>query len=172
MAFKFSSGVLFVGAPGAVALTDADKVAALQSANVNVEAQRAEVREAAEVSAMAVDQVSYDTSVGGDVSFQEWAPHLLEYTCGATHTSAGGFDEWSIGSDPDNVPQLARIEIHGRLTDGRDVILIMPRAKFNGQPMPFGRDQYTTTQLTFGCYPTKSTGTITDKAIVVRQAQA
>ena len=129
----FSTGTLLVGAPGNTALTaSANKVGVVQDVTFECSYQRKELFDAAQVSVFSVDSADSEGKCVLKFTGKDLARTLLPYLTGAAYAAGSSTtpDVYTITGA--SKPQYCRAEFSGIDTNGKNLKIVMTRAKAPG----------------------------------------
>lgn len=141
----FSTGALLVGTSGATPLDPAaDKVAVIQSADITIEYQTKELRDAAQVSLFPVDVAETQGNVKLKATTGSLDRKMIQAVTGGTYTAGTANAPDTIVIGKTSHPTFNRIEFTGTDTTGRTVKLVMQNARAKGTSIGLKQEDFAT----------------------------
>ena len=163
----FSTGILRVGPPGAAPLAQdgSTTVGVIQDATLDTTYSRHDLFDAAQNSVFAVDTADHEGKFNFKITTKDINRRLIPYTMGAAHTTTQAAagppavlaqDVYTIGGK--SVPQFCRVEFDGVDTNGKNVHLVIPKAKPTGQSIASKLTDFSDTPVEFNGYADPTNG--------------
>lgn len=160
----FSTGILRVGPPGATPLLQDGTmtVGVIQDATLDTTFSRHDLYDAAQTTVYAVDNADHEGKFNLKITTKDISRKLIPYTMGAAHTvvpAAAGVpaqDVYTIGGK--SVPQFCRVEFDGVDTNGKNVHIVIPKAKPTGQSIAMKLTDFADTPVELNGYADQNNG--------------
>ncbi|MEO7718722.1 MAG: hypothetical protein ABIY70_21195 [Capsulimonas sp.] len=147
----FSTGKLRLGPVGAI-LTDVDHlIATVQSGELSVSYQEKKLMEASSISLFAVVTSFYGGAVKFKAETNDIKPDLFTRVAGASKTTAGGRDKYTIGKL--SKPLFSKLEFEGQDVDGNTGIITLYKCYALALPISLKLDDHASVSLDFDGLP-------------------
>lgn len=154
----FGSGLVRVGAVGASLTQSANGVGSIQSMSANCKYDKTELHNTPVVSLFAVDVGFHSGELSMKLEFNDINRNIMNYVMGATKTTAGSTDTYTIGQT--SQPSKFRLEVDTITTDAtpKNVKLVFFNVYCPELPIDFAIKDYAKIALEIFALPDPSTG--------------